>query len=241
MDVYLLEQLINSVGIYYSISNNLDYYYSNIPSDFKQDEMLVKYQDKYYNRKIGFVTVGNVKYEIIAFSDVTEIKKQTMYDSKTGAMTLDYFKKNLDDMLSNGEVVLGLIDIDDFKSYNDTFGHHVGDEVLKKVVTEFQTILGPNDAICRFGGDEFILAIQSDDIDEVRNNISNLADKMRASFTTDNLVCMVLTFSIGLIKYNKEEDYDTNFKDVDSVMYFCKKNGKNAVVSKETYVKVLEK
>lgn len=242
MNKYLLEKLVQSVGIYYSITNTLGYKYSNIPSDFNKSEMLIKYKDRYYDRKIGFVDIAGVRYEITVYNDVTDIKKQSMYDQKTGALTLDYFRKKVIDSINIGEdIILCLMDIDDFKQINDTFGHHVGDLVLEKVVNSFKSFLGTTDDICRFGGDEFLIAIRSNDVGEIRNKMDQYASYLRNNLVVDDNICLDITFSIGVTKYNHEENFDTNFDMVDSAMYYCKKNGKNGVVSKEIYVKVLEK
>ena len=210
-----------------------------MPSDFNFSGMLIKYKDRYYDRKIGFVTIDNVNYEITVFNDVTDIKIETMFDKKTGALTLEYFKRSLEYLTQTNDVVLVLVDIDDFKSVNDTFGHDIGDIVLKDVVDEFKThALEHNDLICRFGGDEFILAINGN-VEEVKNKIANTTEYMKENFTINNLVGIALTFSIGMIKYDKGKTYDENFKDVDELMYSAKKNGKDAIETKE--VKVLEK
>ena len=225
MNNILFNMLVNSVGIYFNVVGT---------------NMIIKYNGKYYDRKIGFVTLDNVNYEITLFNDVTDIKKESMFDKKTGALTLDYFKKSLNYLIQNGEVCLVLIDIDDFKTINDTFGHDIGDVVLKSVVDEFKKMLGYNDLICRFGGDEFILAINNGNIDEVRNKINNLTEYIRENYTISNILCIALTFSIGLIKYDIDKSYEENFRDVDELMYIVKKHGKNAVASKETHVKVLK-
>ena len=242
MNNVLLDMLVNSVGIYVNVVGTDGFSYNNMPSDFNCAGMIIKYKDKYYDRKIGFVTIDNVHYEITIFNDITDIKKETMYDMKTGALTLEYFKKSLEYLIQTDDVILALVDIDDFKSVNDTFGHDTGDLVLKNVVDEFKMhLLGHNDLICRFGGDEFLLAFNSSDIGIVRNRIDSIAQYIKENSAFNNIVCIMLTFSIGLVKYNKEKTYEENFKDVDELMYIVKKNGKNAIASKEVSVKVLEK
>lgn len=241
MNKYLMERLIESVGIYYSITNTLGYHYSNIPSDFDKSKILVRYNDKYYDKKIGFVDIAGVRYEITVYNDVTDIKKQSMYDAKTGALTFEWFKKKLSDELSKGSnIVLGLIDIDDFKGFNDTFGHHVGDLVLAKVVESLSCYLGENAIICRFGGDEFLVAVKNSDVDSVRYSLDKYATDIKTNLCVDDNICLMITFSIGITNYNNNEDFATNFDRVDDTMYYCKKHGKNGVVSKEVRVKVLE-
>ena len=239
MNKFILEKLVKSVGIYYSISNNLGYSYNNLPSDFNKNEMLVKYKDRYYDRKIGFVDIMNVRYEIVVFNDVTDIKKQSMYDQKTGALTLDTFRKKIEKDIPDDNIVLCLMDIDDFKAINDTFGHHVGDLVLSRVVNSFSYNLGPNDLICRFGGDEFLIAISGKSVDEVREMMDSYANDVRTNLLSDDNICINITFSIGITNYNSEDNFDINFDKVDDAMYYCKKHGKDGVVSREVYVKCL--
>ena len=236
MDLYLLKKLIESVDMYFSITNTNGFEWSNIPSDFNKNEMSVKYKGQEYSRSTGFVDISNIKYEVTFFAKVNSLS----FDQKTGALTFNSFKDKLLKSIEDGEdIILCLMDIDDFKKINDTFGHRTGDLVLTSVVDSFNKF-AKDSLICRFGGDEFLIAVKSNDVGYVRNLMNDYADAVRTDLIAEENICLVITFSMGVTKYNKDDDFDTNFENVDSAMYFCKKHGKNGVVSKEVHVKVLE-
>jgi diguanylate cyclase (GGDEF)-like protein len=84
------------------------------------------------------------------------------HDAMTGLLNRSTFNKAVDQQLagrgSDEFVAFHLIDVDRFKSVNDSLGHNVGDEVIKAVGARIQTLLGPDDFAARFGGDEFVMA-----------------------------------------------------------------------------------
>ena len=85
--------------------------------------------------------------------------------NKTSGM--DQVRNCLENMLENDVAVLGFVDIDNFKSVNDTYGHGTGDFWIREIAAALQEMCGSSDIACRFGGDEYILFLQ---------NIGNLDD-----------------------------------------------------------------
>lgn len=120
-----------------------------------------------------------------------------------------------------------MMDIDDFKNYNDTYGHQLGDTCLVKVVEATQTVLNrPDDSFIRYGGEEFCIILPRTNVEGARI----IAEHIRKAVEDTGLI----TVSIGIhTKIPKASD--TSFKlikNADEALYTAKKNGKNRFVIK---------
>ena len=164
----------------------------------------------------GLTSLYNRRY----FNDIAQgIIEQTMRDEEVFAFLL--------------------LDIDNFKKYNDTYGHQAGDEVLICVAQSLKsTFKRSDDTIFRLGGEEFGILINSKTID----NVMALAESTRENIESlqiehkNNLPSEVITasFGIGIIssKYNKDLHYlDSLYKNADDALYKAKDNGRNRIVS----------
>lgn len=117
-----------------------------------------------------------------------------------------------------------MIDLDNFKYINDHYGHTVGDEVIRNVASLLQRIFDADDLIGRFGGDEFVVFMQSVSADTVRRKV----EQFRRILSNEQDDAFTLTCSIGVLLLGEGElSLDTLFKRVDAAMYKIKHNGKN--------------
>ncbi len=96
------------------------------------------------------------------------LRTAALTDALTGAWNRRYFDRFIDSVLSRAkrkrnDVTLLLFDIDDFKSYNDRFGHSAGDGILREVVRLLGSVIRPTDRVCRIGGDEFAVVFDAPD------------------------------------------------------------------------------
>lgn len=126
-----------------------------------------------------------------------------------------------------------LIDIDDFKKINDTFGHKMGDEVLKDIAQTLQTQVRRSDVVCRYGGEEFIILLPETDLSGARNVAQNILNKVNQSRIPVNKdVDIQFSASLGVACANMPAQ--TNLEKViyraDKAMYKAKENGKNQAV-----------
>lgn len=182
---------------------------------------------------------------VIFINKIEELKNQTFLyekllyknsikDTLTDIYNRKYFEKTakqlLEEYKKNGKKVLFLIlDIDYFKTINDTFGHPVGDSVLKSVVNALKKNLNNNDLFARLGGEEF--AILTDEFDE-KNNI---AEKLRK--TIENLKIkngdkdIQITISIGGV-ISENYNYEYLYKKADEALYEAKKTRNKSIVFK---------
>ena len=116
---------------------------------------------------------------------------------------------------------LMIIDIDHFKRFNDTYGHDVGDEVLKTVVNIIKNNLRKNDVFCRFGGEEFV--ILSEDNKEGAIKLAQKINKLEYKSVEK------ITISIGVSFFCKGKTMDEMIKEADENLYKAKENGRNQV------------
>lgn len=121
-----------------------------------------------------------------------------------------------------------IIDLDDFKNINDTYGHDVGDTVIKELVNISKETVRKSDLIIRFGGDEFIVLLLDTNIEKAKI-IANKIIKNIDEFNKNKK--LIFTVSIGTSSYQKEDtSIDSLILRADESLYLAKKIGKNCVV-----------
>ena len=119
-----------------------------------------------------------------------------------------------------------IIDLDNFKYINDTLGHDMGDQVLRKFSLILKEIFSENSYIGRFGGDEFLVFIFNQESNiEIENKANKLLEKMKEinDQYIDHLSC-----SIGICFVENENNFENLFKKSDKALYMCKNSGKNS-------------
>ena len=126
-----------------------------------------------------------------------------------------------------------LIDIDHFKGINDTYGHYVGDLVLKSMTKLLQDNLRHTDAICRIGGEEFaVLCKRADKAGamEIAEKLRSVVEATPMAPETDDELMITISVGVASVPYNaKNVSPKQLYKDVDTAMYYSKNNGRNRV------------
>ena len=169
-----------------------------------------------------------------------EAREQSIRDSLTGAYNHRHFQDVLQRELGRAErlgrpLTVLMLDIDDFKSINDRFGHPVGDAILQGIVAEIRNeVRGDMDLLARYGGDEFALVLPETPSAEaviVAERVRRRVDE-RLFRMPDSQQILRATVSIGLATYPEDaaEKRDLVEK-ADAALYRAKHGGKNAVVS----------
>jgi diguanylate cyclase (GGDEF)-like protein/PAS domain S-box-containing protein len=172
--------------------------------------------------------------------DITERKRMEQklnhmatHDALTGLPNRLMFSEILNHAIIRAkhhqlQLAVFFIDLDRFKSINDSLGHDAGDQLLKKMATRFKQSLRTRDIIARLGGDEFI--ILTEDIEDL-NQVEALAQKIHSTVIQPIVLmdeeCRVTT-SIGISLYPRDgEDEQTLMKNADMAMYLAKEEGRN--------------
>ena len=119
-----------------------------------------------------------------------------------------------------------LIDVDNFKTINDTYGHDIGDKILLKVVKTLKSHFRAGDYVCRLGGDEFVvLAVNVTSIQDqhMEKKISLINQEL--TNTEDGLPAT--SISAGIVNGDSNSNIETLFREADIALYQTKKNGKH--------------
>ncbi|MCS7279556.1 MAG: diguanylate cyclase [Thermodesulfobacteriaceae bacterium] len=175
---------------------------------------------------------------VIVFTDITDRKRmeKELYTlSITDALTTLYNRRFQLEMLKNAKnkadrygepFSLLMIDIDNFKSINDNYGHEMGDVVLKKLAEIFLNNIRATDVASRWGGEEFLILLPNTNLD----NALLIAERIRRqveALKIDNL--SKITVSIGVTAYNGNENINELISRADMALYEAKTSGKNTV------------
>lgn len=186
----------------------------------------------------NLIVIAN--YVAIAVQNALRFKKieeMASYDSLTGILTRREILKEGEILTSSYEKTeeifcILMIDIDNFKHINNTYGHVVGDEVLVMLTQTIKCYIRENDYIGRYGGDEFLLICPKTG----SNDIKIMAERIRKvvaniNFMVNEKEFIKVTLSIGLYEYNKKGlSFIDGVNLADQVLYNAKNTTKNAVI-----------
>lgn len=165
------------------------------------------------------------------FQENLETQKLIRHEAEHDALTDLLNRGSFDKLLllyHKGQMPFALIlaDIDDFKSFNDTYGHAVGDEVIKRVAYQLKSSFRSTDYIFRIGGDEFaiiMVEVPSSLKPTVKEKLCILKENL---LQTENSLPPV-TLSIGVAFSDQETPAQTLFEAADEALYYTKNHGKN--------------
>ncbi|MGL5764467.1 MAG: GGDEF domain-containing protein, partial [Sarcina sp.] len=154
-----------------------------------------------------------------------ELKEFIKVDYLTKAYSRQFVIEKIEKYIKeNRSFTFFILDIDNFKKINDTFGHNFGDEVLVNLVSVIQEIIKDRGYIGRFGGEEFAILLD-DDI-----NINILIQKIRISVLGMNLSKNIaITVSGGAVIW-KDENITDLIYEADMLLYKAKKTGKDKIL-----------
>lgn len=194
----------------------------------------VIFEEVFQGIAIIMITYGFYKAIEEKESFVQEMKDLAFNDYLTSLPNRRSIKEKLSYFIeeaSNNSNKLGVlfIDLDEFKIINDTFGHNIGDDLLKKASIRLKNVIRTKDIVARLGGDEFIIVLHDiKDYDEVECIANRIIDKFKEAFIL-NGIHIHTSCSIGISVFpDSGRDLDTLFKNADIAMYKAKKNGKNS-------------
>lgn len=207
-----------------------------------ENKSIVAMKNKNSILHIFSVHVNNFEknLSIISFTDISEtmieqqkLEERVNIDKLTNAFNREYFDNNIENILNENyknhlETAIVMFDIDFFKKVNDTFGHDIGDEILK----EFVSILKLNsrfhdDILIRWGGEEFLMIVSIKD----KNTLFNVLEKYKDAIENHNFsIVKKLTCSIGASIHNNSKTIKETIKESDKALYEAKTSGRNKAI-----------
>lgn len=174
----------------------------------------------------------------IDISDLKETEQRVRYladhDMLTGLPNRNYVQSRLPIQLKKAarkseDIAFLIVDLDHFKTINDTLGHAAGDELLIQVANRLKDVAGNKGTVARLGGDEFLICLTNySGFNQVELFCNSLLDQFRDEVSIENRKFMV-TLSIGVSRFPEDgEDLSTLLKNADVALYEAKESGRDA-------------
>lgn len=179
----------------------------------------------------GAVCITHGKEDKAADISVQDELRDAGTDLLNKKAITNYARKLIDKRVGH-KVTIAIIDIDDFKSVNDTYGHMFGDEVLRDVAGILKNTVGRNGLCGRIGGDEmFIVMEHLEDDESIRTVFRTIKNNVSWLYHNDPRNINKITCSIGAASYPDDaKDLDTLFSIADKMLYLAKEKGKNRYI-----------
>jgi diguanylate cyclase (GGDEF)-like protein/PAS domain S-box-containing protein len=216
----------------------------------KQKEFKMIYRLKRYDGKYRWIDDSGAPFydEAGDFSgfvgscvDITErirgqqYKERAIRDGLTGIFNRQYFFDLMNEeyfkaVENNNSLSVLMLDVDKFKSINDSFGHQVGDYVLKAISDSVNQVIRDFDIFARYGGDEFVVGLPGTDIRAANKVAVRVKDNIN-QLKIENEEELKISCSIGTVTLNSEKGIEELIDKADKALYKCKDDGGNCVVS----------
>jgi two-component system cell cycle response regulator len=201
--------------------------YLNAPVD--RNELLARVRTQLRNKRYTDQLRHNVQRGL----------EMAITDQLTGLYNRRYLIHHLDNLVEAGKksgkpITLVFMDIDHFKSVNDKYGHDVGDKVLREFASRIAADVRGVDLVCRYGGEEFVVAMPDTDM----ISASNIAERLRQNIETTPVLFddaphqLTITISVGVAKAEGASDTgEALLNRADQALYRAKRSGRNRVVA----------
>ncbi len=179
-------------------------------------------------------------------NQVHELEKDLIHDSLTGLKTRAFFEEETNTYLATiSKAVEGgprknwfgfrnlsilFFDIDHFKKINDTYGHDVGDMVLKKVANKINKNVREGDTVARWGGEEMVASLLGANEEDAKDKAERIRKKIE-QLEFEGKPDLKVTISIGIAKNFENSTAKDLLKNADLALYEAKRSGRNKVVA----------
>ena len=205
--------------------------YNNLTKDMYSNLKLIENDIYFYPSSNSYfqkhVAVSD-EYNVETYHDVTQfIVQASKYtiDALTGLPVRAKINEYINEISKKeSKYIIAMMDIDNFKIVNDTYGHLVGDEVLKRVATVVKDNIRGSDFAGRYGGEEFILFFETDNIEPIMKRLNYIRSLISYEiFSVQGFEDFNVTVSVGACSFNSVEDEITKSIDhADQALYYVK-------------------
>ena len=175
-------------------------------------------------------------------TELEKAKNLSQMDGLTGVYNRKAFDEYIEDMVARNDVLgkplsMLLLDIDDFKSINDDFGHLIGDRVLLAFANKCKRAIREEDYLARYGGEEFVIVLPGATLRNASKKAKQICKSIaRTQYSTDEAAdgrSLSITVSIGVSALNKGDTSQALMNRADKALYIAKRTGKNRVVNEK--------
>lgn len=166
--------------------------------------------------------------------ELSQVSERIREDVLTGALN----RRGLDEVFQreaarairrDTPLSLAVIDLDNFKKLNDTYGHVAGDEALVFLTNTVRRVVRPSDIVARYGGEEFVVLLPDTNAADGALVIERVQRELTKKFFLQNNDRILITFSAGVAQYVAGEAQESLIERADRTMYAAKESGKNRV------------
>jgi diguanylate cyclase len=167
--------------------------------------------------------------------ELDRVSALARHDPLTGALNRKGLDEALDREISNvrrkeSPLCMAMLDIDNFKTLNDTLGHATGDAALTHLATVTREAMRPQDTLARYGGEEFVILLPDTPLDKGIEAMTRLQRELTKRFFLAGTEKILITFSAGVAQMAANESGVEAIKRADQAMYLAKRSGKNRVL-----------
>lgn len=175
-------------------------------------------------------------------TELKKVQRESEQDGLTGAHNRKAFDLRISSLVEMNTATkspfsLVMLDLDDFKQINDTFGHQTGDRVLVALVNKCRQFIRSEDTLARYGGEEFAIVLPGaslkNAVKKAKQICKTVADTRYAVEGKTDQEPLSVTISVGVATYRKGDSVKTIITRADDSLYIAKRNGKNRVVSEK--------
>jgi diguanylate cyclase (GGDEF)-like protein len=216
-------------------------FYELVNKTDESDRIVVTLDSKLHTKSF-YINITNIDPKksiyLISLLDITKMTIDKLHtehiaytDGLTGVANRNKFEIRFKDEFArakryNAPLSIVILDIDNFKQFNDNHGHLIGDEILVMIASECKLVTRETDLFARWGGEEFVFLLPQTKlknavivIEKVQTIINNIKHK-----TAGNITC-----SFGITEYKEEDSLETIFKRCDDALYKAKENGRDRI------------
>jgi two-component system, cell cycle response regulator len=178
------------------------------------------------------------KYQEALRSNYKQSISLAITDGLTGLYNRRYMDTHLENIVRESSensrpISILMLDIDHFKNVNDTFGHNVGDEVIKEFANRIVNSIRPSDLAVRYGGEEFVVILNGTDA----NNAKAAAERIRSYIekepfkvsTADGQINKTASIGISALRKDGPDSVDSILKRADEALFIAKNGGRNRI------------
>lgn len=205
----------------------------------KLDYFATVFEDITERRNLQQAQSDNMQKLEMQYQEIVKLQELLMLQVIRDPLTGLYNRRFMDETLMKEcarakrekyPLSLIMLDLDFFKRVNDTYGHAVGDQVLIALAEHLRSYARESDIVCRYGGEEFLIAMPHMNADQAYLKINSLRQIVAQTPVMYGSIPVSVTISAGIASFPEHgEDIDTLLRFADNAMYYSKRHGRNRV------------